>query len=164
MSLRQTRLTTTYPCCGQVARFVALGTVPAERYDRLCQRCGQKWDVRRVITARTAGVRIDTLTWSRAGLHRTASDRNVGERFRSTGKNGSVYVLYDAIEAGIDAGGEWTPGVGGGVGLPGEEGWKVWRWATVCEAHGTVCGHPTLALARSHLSGGEWCEECRDER
>jgi hypothetical protein len=160
MSLPGLRLTTHYPCCGQVATFRALRSVPAEKYQRLCQRCGQKWDVRRNLKSREAGVRIDVLTWQKAGLHPTANERGVGERGRFVTPAGVQYTLYDALEAGIDAGGEWAPGVGGGIGLPGEGGWKVWRWATVCEAHGTICGHATLALARRHLSGGEWCEEC----
>jgi len=33
-------------------------------------------------------------------------------------------------------------------------------WATVCEEHGSVVCHPTLALARSHMARPEWCEEC----
>jgi hypothetical protein len=34
-------------------------------------------------------------------------------------------------------------------------------WSTVCDDHGTVCCHQTLALARSHAACPEgWCEEC----
>ena len=39
------------------------------------------------------------------------------------------------------------------------------RWQTVCETHGTVIAHTTLALARSHLSDPlGWCEECREAK
>ena len=157
------KLTTKYPCCGQVATFRALRSVPAERYARLCQRCGQKWDVKREIKAQGKGVRIDTLQWSKAGLHRTASERHDGERARFVAPNGSLYVLYEAEKQGIDAGGEWVNEDGPRIGHSEYPGWKPWRWATVCETHGTVCGHATMAIARSHLSGGEWCEECRGE-
>jgi len=35
-------------------------------------------------------------------------------------------------------------------------------WATVCVTHGTICVHPTLALARSHAADpAGWCERCR---
>ena len=36
------------------------------------------------------------------------------------------------------------------------------RWQTVCEKHGSICSHATLALARLFYEGdpGEWCEEC----
>jgi hypothetical protein len=35
------------------------------------------------------------------------------------------------------------------------------RWQTVCEPHGTIISHPTLALARYHAaSPDEWCEKC----
>jgi len=36
-------------------------------------------------------------------------------------------------------------------------------WYTICNEHGLLCSHPTLALARSH--GAEpsgWCESCRE--
>lgn len=37
-------------------------------------------------------------------------------------------------------------------------------WSTVCEEHGTVCCHETLALARWHAPyADEWCEECMAE-
>jgi hypothetical protein len=34
-------------------------------------------------------------------------------------------------------------------------------WVTVCEDHGSLCVHPTLALAKSHAAWPEWCEECQ---
>lgn len=38
------------------------------------------------------------------------------------------------------------------------------KWVTVCEGHGTMLTHPTLALARDWLAHPEeWCEECRGE-
>lgn len=37
------------------------------------------------------------------------------------------------------------------------------RWMTVCNDHGFLCTHPTLALARGHAAAPEgWCEECAD--
>jgi hypothetical protein len=34
-------------------------------------------------------------------------------------------------------------------------------WSTVCEPHGMLVNHATLALARSHLAApGDWCEDC----
>lgn len=36
------------------------------------------------------------------------------------------------------------------------------RWATLCRDHGSICTHPTLALARSHAADpAGWCEPCR---
>jgi hypothetical protein len=49
-------------------------------------------------------------------------------------------VLYDAQQAGME--------VSGGP------------YATVCETHGTIANHRTLALARSHLPTAAWCEAC----
>lgn len=34
-------------------------------------------------------------------------------------------------------------------------------WACVCEDHGYIVCHPTLALAISHRVIPEWCEECQ---
>lgn len=35
------------------------------------------------------------------------------------------------------------------------------RWATMCLDHGTICTHPTLALARSLAAKPSgWCEDC----
>jgi hypothetical protein len=143
MSLPSLRLKTHYPCCGQAATFQALRSVPAETYQRLCQRCGQKWEIRRDLKSREAGVRIDVLTWNRAGLHSTASDRWCGERARSHNRrNETDYVLVDATHP--------------HSGFDGEDG----RWITVCDRHSTTASHDTLALARYHLPAGTWCEEC----
>ncbi len=36
-------------------------------------------------------------------------------------------------------------------------------WSTVCEAHGEVIGHASLAVARDHASVPEdWCEQCQE--
>lgn len=51
--------------------------------------------------------------------------------------------VYDGIEAGMDT--------------------FAGRWQTMCEEHGNIISHETLALARSHASVPEdWCEGCRD--
>ncbi len=35
------------------------------------------------------------------------------------------------------------------------------RWATVCDTHGFICTHPTLALAEAHAAAPEgWCDDC----
>lgn len=35
------------------------------------------------------------------------------------------------------------------------------RWETVCDDHGFVCSHDTLALARAHAAAPlGWCEQC----
>lgn len=35
------------------------------------------------------------------------------------------------------------------------------RWQTICDDHGTIISHTTLALARSHASNPlGWCEDC----
>lgn len=37
-------------------------------------------------------------------------------------------------------------------------------WATVCEVHGNLVCHSTLALARWHAVDPQgWCEDCRNE-
>lgn len=34
-------------------------------------------------------------------------------------------------------------------------------WATICEEHGHIVSHDTLALARSHAADpAGWCEQC----
>jgi len=58
-------------------------------------------------------------------------------------ETGTVSVLYEANEAGLDPAGG--------------------RWATVCEDHGAICNHPTRRLADRHLPYPDgWCEDCRD--
>jgi hypothetical protein len=57
--------------------------------------------------------------------------------------NLAEYVLYDGIAQALDT----------------DSG----RWQTVCETHGTICSHETLALAKKHLQWGDWCEACREE-
>jgi hypothetical protein len=68
---------------------------------------------------------------------------NAGFRAARKSKSvaGAVYVLYDGRVSGMDT----------------ADG----RWQTVCELHGTICSHSTLFIAVSHLSCGEWCEECQ---
>lgn len=34
------------------------------------------------------------------------------------------------------------------------------KWVTVCEEHGTVLNHTTLAKAKKFLEEAEWCEKC----
>lgn len=60
-------------------------------------------------------------------------------RARSTG---TVVGVYDAGPAGLDPEGG--------------------RWNTVCDEHGFVCSHETLATARAFAASPEdWCEPCQ---
>lgn len=61
---------------------------------------------------------------------------------RKSQRTGQLVGLYDAEQAGMDpAGGAWL---------------------TVCEPHGSLCNHRTLALARHHLADPTmWCDTCR---
>lgn len=36
------------------------------------------------------------------------------------------------------------------------------RWVTMCNAHGTLCNHTSLRLARAFMVAGShnWCEPC----
>jgi hypothetical protein len=59
-------------------------------------------------------------------------------RSRETGLSAG---LYPAQQAGLDAG--------------------AGQWATVCEPHGCIRNHATLARARHHLADlNGWCEAC----
>lgn len=60
---------------------------------------------------------------------------------RKSLETGLMVGLYNAEQAGLD------PDAG--------------AWATVCEAHGQLVNHRTLALARYHLANPMgWCEVC----
>ena len=64
----------------------------------------------------------------------------VQRRSRATGR---LVGLYQSHQAGMES----DPA------LP---------WSTVCEVHGILVCHSTLALARAHLSDpAGWCELCR---
>jgi hypothetical protein len=55
--------------------------------------------------------------------------------------NGGHVGVYDGREAGLDTDGG--------------------RWQTVCEPHGGIISHATLALANEHAPHpDEWCEYC----
>jgi hypothetical protein len=62
-------------------------------------------------------------------------------RARQTGR---IVAVYDGEEAMLDTAGG--------------------RWQTVCEDHGFIVAHNTLALALSHSADPlGWCEVCRVE-
>lgn len=64
--------------------------------------------------------------------------------WRKNPQTGHYVGLYDGEAAGMDTDGG--------------------RWQTVCEEHGHIISHTTLALARSHMAVPiEWCEGCQDE-
>ncbi|MDK9702428.1 MAG: hypothetical protein OEL20_04760 [Sulfuritalea sp.] len=63
---------------------------------------------------------------------------------RRSRETGRLVGLYHAEQAHLDA----TPG----------------PWATICEAHGHIVNHRTLALARAHLANPRgWCETCAQD-
>ncbi|KWT98023.1 MULTISPECIES: hypothetical protein [unclassified Variovorax] len=63
---------------------------------------------------------------------------------RESRKTGHLVGLYSAAQADLDESGG--------------------PWATICEAHGHVVNHPTLALAKAHLGDPTgWCETCMEE-
>lgn len=63
------------------------------------------------------------------------------QRSQQTGK---LVGIYNGEQAGIDTDDGRAP------------------WSTVCEEHGSVICHSTLALARSHAADPKgWCEDCR---
>ena len=60
---------------------------------------------------------------------------------RRNRRTGFLVGLYHAEQAELDA--------------------SAGPWATICEEHGHIVNHETLALARSHLADpGGWCEHC----
>src|SRR5581483_3962822 len=60
---------------------------------------------------------------------------------RPNRQTGTLVSVYDGEAAGMDT--------------------DAGRWQTVCEEHGAICSHSTLALARYFLAApAEWCEEC----
>lgn len=62
-------------------------------------------------------------------------------QFRRARSTGRMVGVYDGIAAGMDT--------------------EAGRWQTVCEDHGSICSHVTLALATSSASAPEeWCEPC----
>jgi hypothetical protein len=62
-------------------------------------------------------------------------------QYRTARSTGLKVGLYDGEAAGMD--------IDGG------------RWQTVCEPHGFICSHLTLAEAREHsVVPEEWCEAC----
>lgn len=58
------KLTSKYPCCGGICRFVAIRIVPKETYSKKCPRCGSKWLIERKTTRQTEELRMDTLEWT----------------------------------------------------------------------------------------------------
>ncbi len=62
-------------------------------------------------------------------------------------QNGRLIGVYNGAQGDMDTDGGTLP------------------WSTVCEEHGQVIAHPTLALALGHASDPEgWCEQCMAER
>lgn len=62
---------------------------------------------------------------------------------RKARQTGTLVGVYQANQAGMESDPE-TP------------------WATVCEEHGNLVCHPTLAFAMGHAADPQgWCEDCR---
>lgn len=60
-------------------------------------------------------------------------------------QNGALITVWDGEAQGMDTDGG--------------------RWQTVCEGHGTIISHDTLALALSHSADPlGWCEECMADK
>lgn len=53
---------------------------------------------------------------------------------------GTLISIYHTQQAGLDTSGG--------------------QWATVCEAHSTICNHESLKLARHQAGVPHWCEQC----
>lgn len=66
-------------------------------------------------------------------------------------QTGTTVITGHAVELGLDPG------------LSDYDGIEHTRWYNVCEEHGFLVGHQTLALARSFASvPNEWCEACQE--
>ena len=35
-------------------------------------------------------------------------------------------------------------------------------WVTICDTHGSICGHATKQLADSHSRAPQWCMDCQE--
>jgi hypothetical protein len=70
---------------------------------------------------------------------------HAGLRYWTRARSTGTYVgIYDGAEADMDT--------------------CAGRWQTLCEDHGSIISHRTLALARRHrTSPEEWCEVCSGE-
>lgn len=80
------------------------------------------------------------------GRAQRLGDAHLWAGFRSAAfrNTGTLVVVLDGIAAGLDTEGG--------------------RWQTICDDHGIVCSHPTLALATSHaVEPSGWCEPCAEE-
>lgn len=95
------------------------------------------------------------LHWGAATRLYVEPEGRICELYRHDGRLGCVALwrsrvtgtevgLYHARQAGIESDPEC-------------------RWAVVCEKHGTLVCHPTLAEARRTRSGREFCDECQDQ-
>ena len=63
--------------------------------------------------------------------------------WRKNRRTGTTVAIYDGLAAAMDT--------------------DAGRWQTVCEDHGAILSHETLALARYHAAApDEWCEGCQD--
>ena len=93
------------------------------------------------------------LHWGAAKRLYVEPEGHISELYRHDGRLGCVALwrsratgtevgLYHARQAGIESDPEC-------------------RWAVVCEKHGTLVCHPTLAEARRTRSGREFCDECQ---
>jgi len=66
-------------------------------------------------------------------------------RLRTARTTGTKVGVYNAEQAGMDDGDGALP------------------WVTVCEAHGALINHETLALAKYHaVMPQDWCGSCQE--
>ena len=131
------------PCCSRTVRpapFYLHATYVAQR---TCPGCRARWQVTLRPRGQAApGAYVHLADWA---LLAEPPQRFAGERERRRNpETGHEVTLYNAAEAHLCT--EGGP------------------WATVCEAHSTVCNHSTRKLASWHMADpAGWCAACSAE-
>lgn len=85
---------------------------------------------------------------SRRSARRAEALASLGVRSAAYARStGTLVLVVNGAEHGVDTDDGNTP------------------WSTICDDHGGICSHDTLALARDWASAPEdWCPTCQDER
>lgn len=89
--------------------------------------------------------------------------REVGGPFLRAGYPVQDYAGFKAVKSHALANGQTAAHVvldGEPAGLDTYGG----RWQSVCDLHSAICSHATLALAKSAIRSGCFCEACESER
>lgn len=58
-----TRLSLATPCCGVPVRLDAVTTIPVQRHDRTCSKCGLVYVLTRTTLVERTGTRVDQVMW-----------------------------------------------------------------------------------------------------